>query len=241
MDRRVLIALSTGALVAVLFAFVSSSGGVGLWTEPSIELTPSEPAEPDTSGAADALGTLEFGRGEKTLELPAIVEWSVMAVVVVLLALTLWALIVHAWRNRPRLRWRRRDRCNDDPFDVLPDVAEAVIDDAAAQRAELLRGATRNAIVQCWLRLEGAVERAGLERDDADTPAEFTSRVLGRYDVDPEAIDNLAALYREARFSDHVLGETEREAAVVSLDALHRSLRDVTTALEGPAAAKVGR
>lgn len=241
MDRRLLIALSTGALVAVLFAFVSSSEGVGLWTEPSIELTPSEPAEIGASGAPDAFETLEFDPGEKTLRLPAVVEWLMLAVGIGLLALTIGALVVAAWRNRPRLRWRRSDGRSDDPFEVLPDVAEAVIDDAAAQRAELLRGAPRNAIVQCWLRLERAVERAGLERDEADTPAEFTSRVLGRYDVDPEAIDALATLYREARFSDHVLGETEREAAVVSLDALHRSLRDATSAVDSPPAAQVGR
>jgi len=240
MARRVLIALPIGALVAVLLAFVSSSGGVGLWTEPSIELTPREPVGRDGSAPAQAFEPVELDPAEQTtLELPAIVEWLLVAVGFALLALTVCALIVYAWRNRPRLRWRRRDRT--DPFEALPDVAEAVIDDAAAQRAELLRGAPRNAIVQCWLRLERSVEGAGLERDRADTPAEFTSRVLGRYDIDPGAIDTLATLYREARFSDHVLGEPEREAAVASLDALHQSLRDASGAAGSMPAARVGR
>lgn len=229
MDRRVLIALSSGALVAVLLAFVSSAGGVGLWTEPSIDLTPPEPAETEVSTAADPFEPLEFDPSEQTtIELPAFVEWVLLAIGATLLVWTVGALLVYSWRNRPRLRWGRPERA-DDPFDALPDVADAVIDDAAAQRAELLRGSPRNAIVQCWLRLERAVEGAGLERDEADTPAEFTSRVLRRYEIDATAIDTLATLYREARFSEHVLGEAERDAAVRSLEALHRSLRDAAT------------
>jgi hypothetical protein len=232
MDRRVLIALSSGALVAVLLAFVSSAGGVGMWTEPSIDLTPPEPAAGDGSASVGTFEPIEFDPAEQTtLELPAIIEWLLLVLGVSLLVVTIGALVVYSWRNRPRLRWRRPAR-TDDSFDALPDVAAAVIDDAAAQRAELLHGSPRNAIVQCWLRLERAVERAGLERDEADTPAEFTSRVLRRYEIDASAIATLAMLYREARFSDHVLGETEREAAVVSLDALHRSLRDASGVID---------
>jgi Domain of unknown function (DUF4129) len=226
MDRRALLVVSVGALVVVLFAFVTSAGGVGLWTEPSIDLVversdrdPFLPTDPAEVGASDPDETT-------TVELPAVVEWLLAAVGISVAVVTIGALLVYSWRNRPRLRWRRPEHARGQPFDTLPDVAAVVIDDAAAQRAELRRGSARNAIVKCWLRLERAVERAGLERDDADTPAEFTNRVLAHYAVDRTAIDRLADLYREARFSDHDLGEPEREAALMALDALHRSLHD---------------
>jgi hypothetical protein len=239
MDRRGLLAVSAGVLAAVLLAFVTSSGGVGLWTEPTIDVL-TERSDDDPLGPPDTTATIEPDPAEVTeIELPAAVEWLLAAVGIAVLAATVATFATYAWRNRPQLRWRRPPRAAD-PFETLPDVAAAVVDDAAAQRAALRRGSPRNAIVQCWLRLERAVEQAGLERDDADTPTEFTARVLGHYAVDPGAIDALASLYREARFSDHVLGEPEREAALAALDALHHSLRDATVAASARAA-PVGR
>jgi hypothetical protein len=52
--------------------------------------------------------------------------------------------------------------------------------------------------------------------------------VLARYTVDPEAITELAALYREARFSDHLLDESHRRTALDALDRLHHTLGDST-------------
>ena len=86
--------------------------------------------------------------------------------------------------------------------------------DAADQRAALLRGSPRNAIVECWLRLEGVVAEAGLPRDPADTSTEFTARVLASYAVDQRVILQLSALYREARFSTHPMDEGHRTVAV---------------------------
>lgn len=239
MDRRVLV-VAAGVIVTVLLAFVASAGGVSMWTEPSMELTPAEPSDRDLLAPPDASPPVELDPRETTnLELPAIVEYVLAAIGIAVVVLTLGALVVYGWRNRPRLRWRRPEQ-TDDSFEVLPDVADAVVDDAAAQMAELRRGTPRNAIVHCWLRLERAVERAGLERDPADTPAEFTARVLRHYAVDLPAIDALAALYREARFSTHVLGEHEREVAVAALDALHRSLQRSPRVVPGAEGSVVG-
>ncbi len=102
----------------------------------------------------------------------------------------------------------RRRRSVD--FDAVDDVASSITADAAAQRAALLHGAPRNAIVECWLRLEAAVVEAGVHRDPADTSAELTERVLASHHVDPAALAHLAALYREARFSDHPMDEDDR-------------------------------
>jgi hypothetical protein len=107
---------------------------------------------------------------------------------------------------------------------VMPDVALAVSADADEQRAALLRGAPRNAIVECWLRLEAAVIASGVVRNPSDTSSELTSRVIATCAVDQSSIARLAALYREARFSTHPMGEGERAAAMDALDALHADL-----------------
>jgi hypothetical protein len=110
--------------------------------------------------------------------IPAWVTAVLQVILVGIIAACAVALVLAAWRNRPRVRWRRR-RVNDD-LEVLPDIAAAVVGQAAAQRAALLDGAPRNAIVQCWLQLERDVAAAGLRRDPADTSLEFTERVLAR-------------------------------------------------------------
>jgi hypothetical protein len=59
----------------------------------------------------------------------------------------------------------------------------------------------------------------------AETSAEYTTRVLAAAGLDGEAITTLAALYREARFSTHALGETDRRRAAAALRTVHASLR----------------
>jgi hypothetical protein len=89
----------------------------------------------------------------------------------------------------------------------------------------LLRtGAPRNAIVAAWLDLENSVAATGLPRDPAETSTEFTERVIGTWEVDRLRLGDLAALYREARFSVHELEESHRERALLDLRTLHADL-----------------
>jgi hypothetical protein len=134
-------------------------------------------------------------------------------------------------RARPRLRERRDAKAWRPPTgelaaDLVPDEKAliAVAADAQEQRAALLRGAPRDAIVECWLRLEAAVGSAGVPLEASDTSTELTARVIGRHAVDPAALRMLASLYREARFSNHAMDEDDRRTAVAALDAVHAGL-----------------
>src|SRR5690606_13297247 len=89
----------------------------------------------------------------------------------------------------------------------------------------LSEGDPRNAVVACWVALEDAVHRSGLRPDRSETAAELTHRVLGRWDVDPEAITALSEAYREARFSRHPVSEEQRTVAVDALERIHLDLR----------------
>jgi hypothetical protein len=129
----------------------------------------------------------------------------------------------YLWQNR----WRPPERPAVVDFDVLPDVAvrEALLEDVDAQLAAIGEGTVRNGIVACWVRLENIVAAAGYPRFPAETSSEFVVRILRALDLDPRAAGALAALYREARFSEHDLGEDVRTAARQALAVLHDDLR----------------
>ncbi|MBD8077807.1 DUF4129 domain-containing protein [Cellulosimicrobium arenosum] len=59
-----------------------------------------------------------------------------------------------------------------------------------------------DAIVAAWVTLENAAALAGAERDPAQTPTEFATRVLERTPADPAAVTRLRGLYHRARFRD---------------------------------------
>lgn len=213
-----------GIIVAVLFAAVAAGGDV-----PLAERSPQFASD---SGSAEPVTTIpplatDFGQVDPRppLELPAFLEVIARVVFAACLAVFAAMVAVFLWRRRPRLRlprWRRGTRAD---FDVLDDVVASIAADAEAQRAALDRGTPRNAIVECWLRLEATVVDAGVERAPADTSSELTERVLATCQIDSTAISTLAALYREARFSEHPMGEGSRRSAIDALEIVHDGLR----------------
>jgi hypothetical protein len=193
----------------------SSSGRVRVFEPP-----PTPP--PTTDGGTPGRSLEETTRGvRQVIDLSwvgTLLAWLVILLVLGVVALGLLA----AWRSRPRI-----DRGPAAvAFDVLPEAraAQAVRDEVDRQLASLREGDPRNAIVRCWARLEGSVAAAGVARESWETSAEYTVRVLHRLDLDPGAIGRLAALYREARFSGHPLGEEARTAAETALRRLHQDL-----------------
>ena len=224
MERSRLVALVVGGVLALLFVTVATSEPARIaerqpslpWTLPELEL---ELDVPDTTPIS---GTQPEQPDGEPSEIWDVFTTMLQIAVLAIVALGVAHLLRRAWQSRPRLHWRRRSATAD--FTVLDDVADAVVADAEAQQAALRTGAPRNAIVECWLRLESVVEDAGVEHDPALTAAEFTADVLSRFDVDPAAASRLAALYREARFSTHRMDESHRRAAITALDAIHAGL-----------------
>jgi cbb3-type cytochrome oxidase subunit 3 len=155
--------------------------------------------------------------------------WLIVFIYALLISLALCLLAIVWWSAKTR---RRRKRV-DNAFDVVPEVDNEVAHErlpeelsrsAGVGLSSLAEGDPRNAIVRCWLALEDTVTSAGLARDPALTSEEFTAVVIGRYAVGPGSIAELAALYREARFSTHDLGESHRRRAVHALNDLRDDL-----------------
>ncbi|HJQ05064.1 MAG TPA: DUF4129 domain-containing protein [Nocardioides sp.] len=129
---------------------------------------------------------------------------------------------------------RRRERHPIRPSPAAPAGGEADLEpeelDAALEQdlTELDEGGSvRNAVVAAWVRLEEHAARAGVVRHPEDTPAEFVARALAA-ELDPDALAELADLYREARFSRHPIGEAQRDAARDCLARLTRRRTAVT-------------
>jgi hypothetical protein len=151
----------------------------------------------------------------------------VMYAILVLLLIAVAALLLRSALLRRRLR--REPRKDAATGDLADDGWELSVSDDLARSAArglvaLTEGEPRNAIVRCWAELEDAVERTGLARDPALTSEEFASDVLQRFAVGRTEIETLGALYREARFSEHVMGEVHRDAAIRALTALRDDL-----------------
>ncbi|MGN6444588.1 DUF4129 domain-containing protein [Amnibacterium sp.] len=80
-----------------------------------------------------------------------------------------------------------------------------------------------DAVVRAWLGLQQAAEDAGFARSPAETPTEFTGRVLSRTGADRVALSTLLDLYLHARFGDGTITPADATAARQALRALEAS------------------
>lgn len=212
--RNTLIAVTAGVVVVALAA---SAAPPQLWRTIEFDSSPAPSPRPTAVEATAPATTFPDVTEVEPVDLGWLLNGLLLLLLVGLIVSVVWWLSRRDWTRRERARVA---------FAPLPEVAPEELLEAADEFDTLItRGSARNAIVACWVRLEEAIEQAGLVRDPAATPAETTARVLRSYDVDTAAIEALAALYREARFSVHDMGETHRQQAQAALTEIRRELR----------------
>ena len=176
-----------------------------------------DPAE-DTGAVTQAAAedTTEDAEETQTTD-PAQVWWVLGGIALTLLLAVVVVLAIRA--NR-----RRRHAAPPESAREAPDRA-LLTDRRAARQARMLReGSPREAIIATWLDLERLVATAGVPRRPSETSSELVVRVLDDREVPAAALTDLAALFREARFSTHELTEALRERAAGDLDAVHAAL-----------------
>lgn len=207
------------ACVLLLAAWVSGAGTISAFNPP-----PNSPPSTEEFGEVVDPGQADNssprGEGTSGVEDNHIVTTVVVWTLRVLLVLIV--LVVLFFVARTLLRRLRRDPVSTKEAvqaGVLPDVLVAGLRESETQ---LDRGTSSEAVINAWLTLERTAQTVGINDDRSRTPAELVSAVLTDYDVDRDAIQRLAALYREARFSQHPIGEEHREAARMAL----RHVRD---------------
>ena len=215
--------LGGGALTLLLAAWVSATGPVAVFARK--DLTGYQAPAPGVDLGQPAIDQVEgrrtstYGLAQEQPLLTAIISWVGKVVV----ALIVLALLVAAARAL-RQWWLAREQPADEPPDavVVPDVLLR----GAREGEELLASGTpANAVVAAWVALESAARSVGVRDDATRTSEELVTAVLRSYSVDRAPLDALAALYREARFSTHAVGEDMRTSAREALQQVQVELR----------------
>ncbi len=215
-------AVVAAVVVMIVLVLAASSGPFDVWstppavddvatavTDPPQELQPQEPVPESRRDWPSWVSTLSQVIG------------VVIAVAAFAAALAMLRLLrLPTWIRSSPLRRRSNTAA------ALPEVDDGgVTVDVESARAALSSGEARNAIVACWMQLERDATAAGLPRLPSDTPTEYVERVIGASSMDPAPIGELAALYREARFSSHDLTDVHRARALAALDRVAAALQ----------------
>jgi hypothetical protein len=155
-----------------------------------------------------------------------IIVLAVLIVVTVVVAITLY-LMLTARDSIPFLR-RRREPAAPPPGPV-PATAEQVRAAVEVGLADLAdESDPRRAVIACWLRLEALAERAGAGRQPSDTASDLVARMLDEHLLSAgggrRAVEELAAVYRLARYAPHPVGEDARDTARAALERLRAEL-----------------
>jgi hypothetical protein len=140
-----------------------------------------------------------------------------------LIAAMVAAVVISIW-------WSARLRRPAAPTRLAVDIAEdaeGLRDAVRSGRAAIAElDDARAAIIACYLAMEGSLADHGTLRNVADTPDELLARATASGIVRGQAARRLTALFYEARFSSHPLGQAQREAAGRALDELAAELDD---------------
>ncbi|MBF5080742.1 DUF4129 domain-containing protein [Quadrisphaera sp. INWT6] len=130
---------------------------------------------------------------------PALAVAGALAVLAVVVLVVVW--LRRLWQRRAS-RAEALEALDETAGDVDGALAAPVVRRGIARSLELLDDPRDldDAVVRAWLGLEETAEDAGVARTPAETPTEFTTRLLARVPADRAAVDVLRALYSRARF-----------------------------------------
>lgn len=165
----------------------------------------------------------------------------VIIVIAVVGAIVVLCLIVVAGRYLAGLGWSLRLPGRRGPAQTLVAPVAAQIEPEPEPDAPVLRSGIEyalqlldegerepaDAIVRAWLGLEQTAEESGVVRGPAETPSEFTARILKGAFADDHATRTLLRLYLRTRFGDHP--PTAQDVATV-----RAALRDLVATWSTP-------
>jgi hypothetical protein len=178
--------------------------------------------EPDATASGEGETVRQ---GDPPLWVKVLVWIFVLAVLGTMLALAVYLLRLALEQRRARPRQRAREQVEFTTLGEPARLVEAITRDAGEQDGLLREGDPRNAIVAMWLRFEVQGDAAGVGRRPWETSSEYAIRILDLVSADSGAVNRLAGLYREARFSDHPITEDHRTEALQALAGIRRGLR----------------
>jgi Domain of unknown function (DUF4129) len=236
--RRATLLWAGTAATLLLGAWVSGSGPVGVFRPQHLSGGESSAPGKDFGPTENRAGGAETGHAGTTAPhetLAAAITWGmrVLIALVVIAVLVVLARAVLDWLAQRRLVIE-----DEVGVQLLP---EELLEQTRESEQLLSRGTPANAVVAAWVRLEEAVRGAGLRDDDSRTSTELVTSVIRGLGVRQAPLDQLAALYREARFSRHPVGEDARARAGEALREIQVDLHRVASTTGARTARRGGR
>jgi hypothetical protein len=233
------VVLMLGVAAVALVVLASAGGSVRPVSESTISSSPRPiPTLSDTPKVSlPTLSSLRPVREGKPHHMPAwlaAILKTLLYVAGTLLALFLLRLLYRMIRNvkLPVAETNDADDWERVKVDKLSDAVDAGL-------AAMESGTATDAVIACWVALEDAAASAGVARQPAETPSEFTVRVLAVGGISAPELTRLAGLYREARYSSHGSSEEARAEARAALIRLRDELAAAKAAKAAEAAARV--
>jgi hypothetical protein len=231
--RTLLLCALLGALIVVAAGLEGGGAFTGPRWVPDWNLAGVTPPTQQGAPLTQPSGLPQVPPNTNFSALPQILLWVVIGIAALILAFLLWR-----WYSRrpPRKSFGLRE------IGALSAPAPTPV---AKQEPEpepeapvLLKGVERalreldeehepaDAIMRAWLGLQQTAEDSGILRRAAETPTEFTTRILRRVSADDRAVRTLLSLYLRTRFGDHPVTAADVVRARDALGALARSWDD---------------
>jgi hypothetical protein len=220
-QRRGALALAAVLLVGLVAAgfvvLASASGPVRPVSQSTLRSTPKPftPPTPPPNTQSAPTGTPPPAR--KPAEPPAWLQSVWQAIVWLVIAAVLVFIVLVVIRVIRKVQLPTAEPEQADWERVKTERLAEAVDEGLAR---IDTGTPTDAVIACWVALEEAAASAGVARDQSETPAEFTVRVLGVGGISEPQLIRLGELYREARYSTHGSSEearTEARAALLRL------------------------
>lgn len=157
-------------------------------------------------------------------------SWSsILTTIAIVVGLAVALLVASAVASSLRHRTRRDEPEIDEKpaIEDEPEIDDEAVDAAIESSIETLLGHPdpRIAVTAAYAVLLDALAQAGFGRFSYETPQEHLARCLSGLRVAPGPMRDLLVLFEIAKFSNHAVGETERQRALAALRASQDQLR----------------
>lgn len=213
-----------GVLLGLVVAVAAGAEGTTRFTGPrwvphlspgplNVKPRPSTPPSSDKPPAVIGSDRLHVG---------ALVLWIAVGVAAVVVAVLVWR-----WLSRRPIRGKRGRAAGAGPavtapvpvpgIEAEPDVPVVRRGVEHALRLLIVERDPADAVMKAWLGLQQTAEDSGIVRGPAETPTEFTTRILSRVFADDRAIQTLLELYQRTRFGAHPVTSADVARAQAAL------------------------
>ena len=203
-----------GVLAAASATPWRMSDRFGIWGPAPTSVEPATAPSAPPPATPPPLDSGDLGR------VVAPVLWVLLVVGGLVLAVWLWRVLPRHGRRRQGADALGAPVLGQPDGPSAPAVQQGVGD--AQHLLDTVRDPT-DAVLAAWVALEQAAERSGVPRRPADTPTEFTVRVLSATAADTAAVQTLLGLYHRARFAAAGVGPDAVQQARRCLDVLAAS------------------